>query len=224
VSPTADAEAVFEGTPPSLAGFRELGLFILAWGLSILPILLPERAALSLGDSSRLALVWIPWVALIGWPAPAEGARNTRRSWPLALGLALPVTALAAWIDARSGLGRGALEATYLGAALSAILLGEARYQAARGGLAIYAPLWFVTVAGLPALAASISWGVRGELGTSGLAPWLASVAPLGALWENVHPDHSPWHAALFCPSTLLCVVICATMTAARQARKGAGL
>ena len=71
---------------PRSTGASALGRPLLAWTLAALPLLAGGRAAESLGDVSRLALVWTPWLALIGWP----GRGGVGRRWPLCLGLALP--------------------------------------------------------------------------------------------------------------------------------------
>lgn len=186
-----------------------LWVHLLAWVLAATPLVLGERLAASLGDASRLALVWIPWVALIGLPLGAE----ERRAWPLALGLALPQLALAAWLDLELGLGAARLEATFLGGLICASFLGEARFRAARAGVALHGPLWFLLLPVLPALAAALAWGAGGRLPQEGLAPWLAALSPLGATWNDVQPiegdlAREAWNSALFCPSSLACVVL----------------
>lgn len=194
-----------------------------AWGLSAAPLWLPDSAAASLGDASRCALAWIPWIALVGLPAGGRAARD----WPLALGLALPVVALAAGVDRAAGQPIASLLATTLGGAWAVAWLGEARCAAARGGARFFAPLWLLLIGGLPALAAALAWGEGGGGGGagSGLAETCARLSPLATGWRSVRPgtgfaESGLGWSVLLAPSSLACLLLwMATAIAAGRER-----
>jgi hypothetical protein len=199
---------------PNPLSHRVLGTYLLAWVLAAAPLVASGELVRSLGDGSRLALVWVPWIALIGLPLGPE----SRRAWPLALGLALPQLALALWLDLQLGLGPARLEATFLGGLLCVGFLGEARHRAARAGLTLYGPLWFLLVPVLPAVVVALAWGAGGRLPTEGGLAWLAGLSPLTSTWRDVQPlegelAREAWDAALFCPSSLACVVLWLVVT-----------
>lgn len=198
--------AAAPGARLSLARVGQLGL---ALALSILPLALGETWRGELGDGSRLAMAWLPWVALIGWPTRTELGRD----WPLALGLALPVMALAARYDVQSGLGPGRLEATFLAGLFVCFALGEARVQAARGQLSAYAPTWFVLVAASPCLAQALRWGSGDSPGGTGLSDILERLSPIISIWRDVQPLEGDlarrgMESALFCPAILACLLL----------------
>jgi hypothetical protein len=173
------------------------------------PLLATAQLSEALGDASRLALAWIPWIALVGLPLRDDPAR----SWPLALGLALPALALAGWVDLAQGLGSARLEATFLGGLFCVVLLGEARARAAAAGVGAYGPLWLLLVPLLPALAAALAWGTGGRLPPEGPVALLGRISPLAATWHDVQPAEGQllreaWDSALFCPSTLACLAL----------------
>lgn len=227
-----------QGTP-----LPRVALYLLAWGLSSIPILAgfwfpAGDLEAALGDGSRAALAWLPWLALIGLPGrntvglPCEdtvglpNANSKSRDWPLALGMALPLLAVATWIDWRAGLGSGRVAATVVAGLVTLVTLGEARQQATRAGLAMYGLLWFALVAVIPALAVAIAWGAGGRLADSGLASELAGFSPISAMWRDVRPlegvlYREGWNSALFCPSTLACVSL--LMIVAVLGRRGRG-
>lgn len=178
---SADAQA--GGSPVAGGGLRPFA-WALAWGLGVFALWPPDDVARSLAGASRVALVWTPWVALVGLP----GGRGDRRSWPLALGLALPLVALAAWIDAQSGLGRPRLEADLACGLGLVVLLGEAHHQAGRGGVRAYGWIWLALVAVLPALAVALAWGAGGLLEVEGLGGRLWHFSPVGTIWNEVRP------------------------------------
>lgn len=188
---------------PGSTGVSALGRPLLAWTLAALPLLAGGRAAESLGEASRLALVWIPWLALIGWPGRREGGRR----WPLCLGLALPQLALAARLDRELGFEVSQLLATFLAGLLAAAALGEAR-DCARGRAAgWYGGLWFLLVPVAPALAAAWGWAGDGVLAGEGVASWLARLSPLGSTWGDLRSGaEEGWVDALLRPSVLACV------------------
>jgi hypothetical protein len=189
--------------------FARLAIFILAWALSALPLFFSSAFDKYLGDASRLALAWTPWVALIGLPAVKVGHRD----WPLALGLALPVLGLATGMDLRAELGLGRLEATFGAGLLTVCLLGEARHQAALRGVRAYGPLWFSLIAIMPALSVALAFGSAGRVPVGGVAGKLASISPLSAIWRDVRPIEGGFlrealSSALFCPSTIACLLL----------------
>ncbi|MFT7486784.1 MAG: hypothetical protein ACI9F9_002640 [Candidatus Paceibacteria bacterium] len=197
-----------EGAPSRELTLARLGALILALALSSLPLVFGSALEESLVDASRLAMAWTPWIVVAGWPA----APGSRRDWPLMLGLALPITCLAAWFDLEAGLGVTRLQASFAGGALVSVALAEARARAAAGGVTSYAYLWFVLIAVVPALAVSLAWG--GGAGGSGGNGW-PSISPLLAIWRDVQPAEGDMarrgvESALFCPSTLVCLGLCA--------------
>ena len=165
------------------------GVAILAWGLSAATLILPETLERSLGEGSRLALALLPWIALIGlplWHSPEQGVGDrVRRGWPVALAAALPVLALAGWLDLRAGMGAARLAGVAAFGLPVLVLLGEARHVARPRGRGLYGGLWFVLVPGAAALAAARGWAVSGRLAEGGLEGWLARVSPLSTAWAD---------------------------------------
>ena len=195
--------------PVGLSARRTLGFF-LALGLSLAPLVFAAQFEQQLGQASRLAMVWLPWIVLAGWPA-AHG--SAARDWPLLLAWALPVTALAAWYDRHLGLGLGRLEATFAAGLLVSVTLGEARARAARGCVQSYGALWLVLVGILPALAVALAWGAGTTIEEGASSSWLASFSPLTALWRDVQPVEGDLarqgvESAVFCGSTLACLAL----------------
>lgn len=169
-----------------LAGGR-FPLWSAAWLLSIAPLISFGALDASLGDLPRCALVWLPWLAVVGLPYATRGLDDEpglrcQRDWMVAAGLALPSVALAAWLDGRGGAEVAQLwGAGLFGFALFA-LFGESAHRAAIGELRWYAPLWLLVVVGAPTLAAALEWVVNGALTDGSVAHSLAEVSPLGAL------------------------------------------
>ena len=152
----------------------------LAFGLALLPLLPLPLVGPGLAELSRCGLAWLPWLAVAGLPGERAEAP---RAWGLGLGLALPMTALAAWLD---GPGVGAREplpvATLLTGALLFALLAESAHRAARAELRWYAPCWLLLLFGAPSFAAALEWAPHGQLEPGGVAWVLASASPLGAV------------------------------------------
>ena len=201
-------------SPPSTAvPLSRTAIFLFAWVLSVLPLTVDGGLQAALGDGSRLALSWLPWIAFVGMP----GAATEGRDWLLALGLCVPVTAVALWVDQDAGLLAGRLHATNLAGVVALCTIGESRYLAARSDVPSYAPCWFVLVLGLPGLATALAWGAGGRLMEGTWAELLASLSPLSAMWRDVRQVDSSASAeflgaALFCPSTMSCVVLVVVM------------
>lgn len=159
----------------------------IAWGLGVVVLWPPADLARSLEGASRVACVWTPWVALVGLP----GGRARSRTWPLALGLALPLVALAGWIDHEGGLSRSRLEADFACGAVLLALLGEAQHLAARGGVRAYGWIWLGVLAVVPTLAVALAWGDGGRLEPEGLPGRLFRFSPLGTMWSAVRPGEA---------------------------------
>lgn len=152
----------------------------LAFGLSLLPLLPLPLVGPGLAELSRCSLVWLPWLAVAG--LPGEGSEAPRH-WGLGLGLALPMAALAAWLDGPGMAVREPLPwGTLLIGALLFALLAESAHRAARARLGWYAPTWLGLLFGAPSFAAALEWGTRGQLHEGGTTWSLASASPLGAL------------------------------------------
>ncbi len=151
---------------------------VLAFGLSVLPLLLETASggSLEVRGASRLGIALLPWLALAGVPRASEAG------WHLGPLLALPPLALAASVDARGALGwSDLLPALGAGVALIALLA-----FAAGRGRGVYGVLWTVLVAGLPAL--GVAFGLSAAAGTPGPPPvlvWIALRTPLGWAWEG---------------------------------------
>lgn len=215
------------GVPAGAAVLRTpriLGL-LLALLASIAPIALGQEWPKPFGDASRLAMACLPWVVVAGWPS-REGVR---RDWPLALGLALPVWALAGWLDLRLGLGAVRLQSSVAAAFVMTACLGEARTQASRRNPTPYALLWLLCLGILPAVALALSWG-RGEPVTDeGIAGALRGFSPVASIWRDVQPVEGDLarrgiDSALFCPATLVCVVLALVFGLAGRRRPGGGI
>ena len=193
---------------------------LLAWGLSLLACLLGGDLAHAFGDTPRLLLALLPWVALIGLPRGS----GRRREWVVALALALPPLTLAGWLDGRSGLDSAGTAGLAASGLLYFVLLGEAAHRARgpAGGPArgwAHAVAWLALVPGAAALSAALSWGVTGEAADSGLPALLASITPLGALWFDHDPAGLHLASRLFAPATLACLALftLAALTAQRE-------
>lgn len=194
--------------------------WILAACFSIAPLVARGEFEAALGDASRSAMFWIPWFLVIGVPrGPQE-----RRVWPLAMGLVLPLFALAFEFDWRADLDPRRMQAIGTAGVLVFLCLGEASFQAGRARWSLYGPIWFLLVFLLPALTTALAWSSGGRLRAEGLASNLASFSPISAMWRDVQPPEGAlWReaveSALFCPSTLSCVVL--VVLASVMARRG---
>lgn len=213
MNPTSGAPA----TGRAIGAWR-LGSFGLAlvWSAGI--VYLGQEWHGQFGDGSRLAIACTPWVVIAGWPS----SHRVPRDWHLALGLALPVLALAAWFDLRLGLGPGRLQAGLAAALVMSACLGEARTQASRGLGAVYGFFWFLCMGFLPAAAVAVQWG-RGELvSDEGLSSALRAFSPVASIWRDVQPiegdlARSGLNSAFFCPATLVCMALAVVFAAASR-------
>lgn len=158
-----------------------------AWLLSCAPLVLPAisaEAALSLGDSSRLALAALPWIAWLGLPGRSREAGERRGRGFLAEGaLATPPIAAGLGVDlSRDG---DPIHLATLAVASIAILLALAFAAdlAARvpARARAFAFAWIVLVPAAPLLAACLALGGAPTYGES--PRWLSAIAgasPLG--------------------------------------------
>lgn len=181
-----------------------LSIPLLCWGLSLAVVLPTGSLAHSLAETPRLLLALLPWLACIGLPRLAE-ARPQRRGWLVALALAVPPLALAAWLDGRAGVASGGTLGLAAAGLAHLALLGEAAHRARGRVRGAHALLWLATVPGCAALSAALSWGVTGGAAESGLAALLASLSPLAAPW--VDPAPAALHL-LVSPATLVCLAL----------------
>lgn len=206
------------GVSSSPPPFRtRVGVYALAWGLSVLPLLVSGELERSLGGGSRLILAALPWIGLIGlpWSDPAESPargqeRSGRRAWGVALGLALPPLVLAGWLDLRAGLEREAVLGIAGFVAMILVLLGEASHQASRGAIRLHGFCWLAIVPGAAALAASLSWAIDGQAAADGLAAILATVSPLSTLWRDFSGEPVSLAAAVLRPACLASALLLA--------------
>ncbi len=212
------------GAPASggAIGAWRLAAFVLTLAASVAPIFLGQAWPELFGDASRLAMACTPWVVIAGWPSGNPVARD----WPLALGLALPVWALAGWLDLRLDLGPGRLQATLGAALLMTICLGEARTQASSSAPRAYALLWLLCLGALPAAALALSWGSGNLVSDGGPFGALGAFSPVTSLWRDVQPAEGDLarrglDSALFCPASLVSVAMAVGFAAA--ARRSAG-
>lgn len=139
-----------------------------AAALALVPSVLSGDALASLDGRSRLAFALVPWLLLAGLP------RRAPLNAGLALGLALPITALAGWLDARAGMAPEVLWQRAAWALACAVLVQLAASRAR--GSTLYGATWFVTwlvVPGFGALNAAFAVGAA--------APWTDWTAALGA-------------------------------------------
>jgi len=185
----------------------------IAWLISCAPVALPavwHPAEAALGESSRLALAALPWLAWIGAP-------GSSRTSPLGTA-ALCVPPLAAAFAVDAGHGRALVPlAIVSGAAIAmVVLLGlAARGAAARGSDRIYAIAWLLLVPGLPVLRASLeaggapSWGAAPRWLT-----FLSGASPIGWAWSGCAsttpegPGAGTWAALAVCASLLALAVL----------------
>src|SRR6185369_10519371 len=128
-------------------------------------------AAISLGASSRVALVALPWIAWLGLPG------RTTSGWLADVALALPPIAAGLAFDLSAG--RERLELVWITAsavACAAVLAAAGARAAARPRSAnLHAIVWLVLVPGIPMLVAALELGGRP---TYGSAPrWLEIAA-----------------------------------------------
>ena len=209
------AENQPERSAPSADARVGLVLPLLAWGLSLLACLPGGEFARAFGDTPRLLLALLPWVALIGLPRSSGG----RREWVVALALALPPLTLAGWLDGRSGMDGPGTAGLAVSGLLYLVLLGEAAHRARGSARGVYALAWLALVPGVAALSAALSWGATGEAADSGLPALLASITPLGALWIDHDPTGLHLASRLFAPATLACLALftLAALTARRE-------
>lgn len=170
---------------------------VLAWLVSLAPLMLEREGVLDLSGSSaqatpRLALCALAWIAVAGLPRATVGARDLRAWWGsfmacvpvLALALALDVERGSPWPRSASAI------AWALGfIALSALAAEMARPR--RVSSQLHAALWIALVPGLPLLQAALSFGARSG---DSLAPaWSRSAAQSSPLyWALAAVDGSP--------------------------------
>lgn len=156
-------------------------LLFLAAALSLVPAAGFGPLAEALPPGARLALAGLPWVALVGLPPSSRAGGAVEpipRTWPADLALALPLLALAAWIDLREGAPVAALGITAAEALGAAALLGEARHRAGSRAGWIYGLGWAVLLPAGPALDAAL--GGRFEP-----VHLVAGLSPLAWAWER---------------------------------------
>jgi hypothetical protein len=139
-----------------------------AAALALVPSILSGDSLASLDGRSRLAFALVPWLLLAGLP------RRIPLNAGLALGLALPICALAGWLDARGGIAAGELwqRAAW---ALACAALVHAAARKARGA-SRYGAAWFLTWLVVPGFAALVT---AFAAGTGGV--WTDRAAALGA-------------------------------------------
>ncbi len=191
-----------------------LVLWLLAWGLSLALLVPFEAVDLALQQTPRCSLAWLPWLAVSGLPLAGE-----QRSWLVALGLALPSVALAAWVDARTGVQAPNVAGGALAGLALFALLGESAYRASRARLAWYAPAWAALVLGAPTLAASLEWVSQGGMEPGGVAWKLAQLSPLGAFASDIAPPGSA-EAAFAKPALGLVLVLYSAVAFHARARR----
>ncbi|HTF87992.1 MAG TPA: hypothetical protein VK843_06250 [Planctomycetota bacterium] len=157
---------------------------VLAWCLSLMPLLLERGGSLDLGAadaSPRVALIGLVWIALAGMPRAAVGIWDPRAWWVSTM-VALPVLVLGFALDQASGSAGPHPEVhglAVLGFVALAALAADLARRRPRAH-AVHAALWFACVAGVPLFAAALGWGAR-EVGS--LAPaWTRSVASFSPL------------------------------------------
>lgn len=148
-----------------------------AWLVSALPFVLPEPWFEGVSRVAWSALPWIAWASL----PRARGDAAPVSSALVALALALPVLATAAWIDRAHGADPLALALVLAGAVVVAAAWGLAAQVAASArARKAHAAAWCVFVLGIPLLSAAL---VLGGASTFGPAPaplaWLARASPL---------------------------------------------
>lgn len=140
---------------------------VLAWSLSVLPLVLGclGGESLRIEGASRLGLALLPWVALAGIPrVPAEGGAG----WIGVTALAVPPLALGAGLDLAGGAGRnGILLAGGAGIAILALLAAGADL-ARRDPVAhrVHAALWLLLLPGSAALLAALGWAAAPGTGS----------------------------------------------------------
>ena len=166
---------------------------LLAWGVSLLPLLLETiEAEPILPGAARAGLVLLPWLALAGIPSIRYRAAPGRGRWDSALlpiALLLPVLGLALGLDARSG--RATLVPALLAVAI-VLVWSLSREAARRGGgtrRRVQAAAWIALVPGVVALHAALAWA------PPGVAParwaWTERCSPLawGLRWTAAGAD-----------------------------------
>ncbi len=210
---------------------------LLAWSLSLLPILIESASGGAIGfpEASKLGLVLLPWIALAGLPHEKEREKPAERSRDalLTLVLALPPVALGAGLDVAAATSTGAPSEPYGTLSIAALVIVCWRAAADRKGSrtrALQGGLWTALVPGAAALHVALLWVPRGTRGASNSAAdgmvsaaleWIGRTNPLVwiARWTaDRSPD--PW-GGLGAASIALSVWLLVSLVDRREVREG---